>query len=128
MTAKDIYAVIVDLALKHGASPTREACSRFIKSGLKSVSEPTKRLTIPKDWVARRFLEQNGKCKRCKNDVIYADATGDHVVPISQGGEHNIKNIVMLCPNCNSSKNDNSIIEESKKTGRMLSDIFPDED
>ena len=128
MDSKEIFQEIVNMALKHGASPVRDACDKFIRSGIKSVSEPTKRRSIRREWVYDAFFSQRGRCKRCKEPMILDEATGDHCVPLTNGGAHEKRNIVAVHGRCNSSKNDNSLLEESRKTGNMIDEIFPDED
>jgi len=57
---------------------------------------------ISKDeWIKLlRFYEN--KCLCCKRDDV--KLTLDHVIPLSKGGEHSIKNVQPLCQKCNSSK------------------------
>ena len=73
-----------------------------------------------------RNLQYN-QCKYCKcimND-IYPDpacATIDHVVAINNGGAHSIKNIVIACSRCNSSKGDTLVEIWLAQQGYVLED------
>lgn len=45
---------------------------------------------------------------RAKNECAYCGGHAnevDHVIPVSQGGSHNITNLVACCTNCNRQKN-----------------------
>lgn len=48
-------------------------------------------------------------CSYC--GVFGVKLTRDHVIPLNRGGEHNIKNIVPACLQCNSSKGDKTVAE-----------------
>ena len=46
--------------------------------------------------------EYEGRCAYCSTKVIYLEM--DHIIPLSQGGQHTKSNIVPACFNCNRSK------------------------
>jgi len=57
----------------------------------------------PPDWGHRRkaILEYQGqKCARCKTDVSEGDYNCHHYRPISEGGTHELHNLVVLCLPC----------------------------
>jgi hypothetical protein len=56
---------------------------------------PTKRLIYDRD---------GGMCAYCCKSISYTDATVDHVIPLSQGGESTWKNLVNCCCSCNQHK------------------------
>jgi 5-methylcytosine-specific restriction endonuclease McrA len=50
---------------------------------------------------------QNYKCVYCSSDLRTTDKHLDHIIPISKGGIHSIKNVQWVCKDCNLSKSDN---------------------
>ena len=50
------------------------------------------------------------KCSVCNIDIKYKDKTLDHIIPLSKGGLHSIKNAIILCRKCNSKKH-NKVLE-----------------
>lgn len=55
----------------------------------------------PGDWSDRRekVLERSGHvCNNCNRDDPPLEV--HHIVPISQGGSHQLSNLVALCPRC----------------------------
>lgn len=51
-------------------------------------------------------------CSYCDTRITWKASIGDHVVPISRGGEHVVSNLVPACRSCNSSKNNKLLYEE----------------
>ena len=62
------------------------------------------------DWqkVRRRVLNRDQwTCHYCGKKLFNSDATVDHLVPLSRGGERlDANNLVAACRSCNSSKKD----------------------
>jgi 5-methylcytosine-specific restriction endonuclease McrA len=56
--------------------------------------------------VIRSLFIKAKKCLVCFEDMEYADKTMDHILPLSKGGEHSIKNVMIICHRCNSKKKD----------------------
>lgn len=85
---------------------------------------------MPREWTWRRLCriealtEQKGRCKYCKAPLTAADATADHVHPISRRGRTTRENIVAACRHCNRTKGDmhearfGSLIYRSRAKGR----------
>lgn len=66
---------------------------RVVKSG-----------TVTPDQIAA-LHQQQGRCYYCKKPFNNRrNATIDHVIPLSKGGQHNISNIVLACWPCNNKK------------------------
>ena len=63
------------------------------------------------DWqkVRIRVLNRdNWTCNYCKKKLFNSDATVDHIVPLSRGGERlDSNNLVAACRSCNSAKKNN---------------------
>ncbi len=57
--------------------------------------QPTKRLIYDRD---------RGQCAYCGKSINIADATIDHVLPLSQGGSSSWDNLVNCCKVCNQRK------------------------
>jgi hypothetical protein len=88
---------------------------------------------IPTDKTERRnissedrmkLLVENPKCSICKNK----SAVIDHIVPHSKGGESTIRNSIVLCEQCNTSKRDYSIYKipcEILKRVNIIYNIIP---
>jgi 5-methylcytosine-specific restriction endonuclease McrA len=55
------------------------------------------------DDLTRQHEDQGGRCWWC-SEPLGDDATVDHVVPVSRGGQNTPENIVMSCISCNSRK------------------------
>ena len=53
------------------------------------------------------YEKQKGKCPICKEHFEIEEMEGDHITPWSEGGKTNIKNLQMLCKNCNRRKGKN---------------------
>lgn len=67
---------------------------RYIKLGRKR--PPLSRLNL--------LARDNFQCQYCARIVTYKEATIDHVVPRSQGGETSWTNVVVACHPCNRTK------------------------
>lgn len=52
------------------------------------------------------LIRDSYQCQYCKCKLEHKNLTLDHVLPISQGGKTNWKNIVACCMNCNQKKKD----------------------
>lgn len=50
------------------------------------------------------YTRDHGSCQYCGNKVARPDATYDHVVPRSQGGQTRWENVVICCTPCNQKK------------------------
>ena len=51
-----------------------------------------------------KFESLGCKCFYCKKPLAFSEATRDHYVPLTKGGNDSIDNIVPACANCNSHK------------------------
>lgn len=59
--------------------------------------------SLTKDVVRNLFIDQE-KCLICSKPMKFEDKTLDHVRPLSKGGTHSLKNVIVICYSCNSSK------------------------
>jgi len=60
-------------------------------------------------WWQNRI--QNAVCHYCQKSLRPAEATMDHIVPISQGGRSVAGNIAVACKPCNTAKRDRTAVE-----------------
>jgi hypothetical protein len=51
-----------------------------------------------KKWVSERI---DPKCLYCSGDLTIQNATTDHIIPISKGGNNSQVNLVVCCKDCN---------------------------
>ena len=119
-----IYQLLLEAAEKHGAVVVREACRRFLKEGVRAGVIPTPRKRIPRSWVLEALDRQGGLCKIGGEPLHVSDAVGDHALALVLGGRHNKWNIVAACGSHNSQKGGRSPMEQSKRSGRTLTEIL----
>ena len=75
----------------------------FVVIGLKYNGKNVKRRT---SGFAKEFLEENkkSKCIYCDVDLDKHNATADHIIPISDGGNNCQVNLVVCCKDCNTER------------------------
>ena len=70
-----------------------------------------------KDFALRRPTKKSlwhrdlGTCQYCSKRVTLSNATIDHVIPKSRGGDHTWENLVIACSKCNSKKGSRLLTE-----------------
>lgn len=52
------------------------------------------------------YENQKGICAKCGKHFEFEEMEGDHITPWSRGGKTNLKNLQMLCADCNRRKSD----------------------
>ena len=68
--------------------------------------------------VAYQYKAQKGHCYYCARKVG-SEYHVDHVIPLSRGGSNSPENIVIACPECNTSKQD-KLPHEWQRGGKLL--------
>lgn len=64
---------------------------------------PKVRLTFNKRGL---YTRDRGICSYCLNVLEYDEATNDHIIPTSKGGETTWENCTLACGECNNTKGD----------------------
>lgn len=104
---------------------TRECLRRYRKANPDKVREWTQTRTarktgrLPRGTVKRIGEAQKWKCAICRCGVKKGYHV-DHVKPLALGGEHQPKNIQLLCKPCNLRKNARDPIDYMQSLGRLL--------
>lgn len=75
----------------------------FVVVGLKYNGKNVKRRT---SGFAKEFLSDNKdvNCIYCETKLDYHNATADHIVPISEGGNNTQVNLIVCCKECNNER------------------------
>lgn len=78
--------------------------------GLKHNGKNVKRRT---SGYAKGFVEdnRNATCIYCDGKLTNSNATTDHIIPISDGGNNAQVNLTIVCANCNSDRGDEDFYE-----------------
>jgi len=130
MPSEIIYNYLVRAAEQHGIATVQHAVARFNRDKRKlygtgtEASEAAKRPFIKRSWVRRAWIKQGGCCARCGQALALKDAQGDHIQPWSVYQLHTARNIAALCRPCNSSKGNKTPMEESKASGRLITEML----
>jgi CRISPR/Cas system Type II protein with McrA/HNH and RuvC-like nuclease domain len=75
----------------------------FVVVGLKYNGKNVRRRTA---GFAKEFIEhnKNASCVYCDNKLTVHNATADHIIPISDGGNNCQVNLVVCCKECNTER------------------------
>ena len=75
----------------------------FVVVGLKYNGKNVKRRT---NGYAKEFLIENGEasCLYCETKLNNENATADHIIPISEGGNNTQVNLIVCCKDCNNER------------------------
>jgi 5-methylcytosine-specific restriction endonuclease McrA len=60
------------------------------------------------------YARDRGICSLCHLHVKRADASRDHIIPVSKGGEESYRNVVLAHIACNSSKKDRTVTQQMR--------------
>jgi len=125
-----IYEYLVAECALVGEHAIHGAYKKFKKAPYGQINQDS-RPPIPKAWIKKAWIRQNGKCNICKEPIALEEAAGDHIIPWSKGGQHKERNIAAVHDakfgneTCNQQKAARGLIEESKRTGMLLVDTIP---
>jgi 5-methylcytosine-specific restriction endonuclease McrA len=80
-----------------------KSLQNFVVVGLKYSGKNVKRRT---SGYAKTFIDthEDSKCLYCDVDLNHDNATADHIIPISSGGNNTQVNLIVCCNDCNSER------------------------
>lgn len=76
--------------------------------------------TLSKNIDSILMALQRGKCACCKCDMTKTGSHRDHVKPLAIGGNNEDRNIQLLCPKCNHSKQAKNPVDFMQERGYLL--------
>jgi|JFJP01.1.fsa_nt_gi 5-methylcytosine-specific restriction endonuclease McrA len=69
------------------------------------MADKTPRINIPPEVRKYVFDRNNYQCQSCyKIDLTAKNLQVDHIIPLAQGGSHDVSNLQTLCAKCNRAK------------------------
>ncbi|HQR22811.1 MAG TPA: HNH endonuclease signature motif containing protein [Burkholderiaceae bacterium] len=75
---------------------------------------------VSPDVAERLFKLQRGRCAACRVRFVRKQLELDHVVPLAVGGEHDDRNLQLLCMPCNRSKGTKAPEQFMRERGMLL--------
>lgn len=81
----------------------------FVVVGLKWGGKNVRRRT---SGFAKEFIQKNKgtKCPYCGKKLNMKNATADHIIPISKGGNNSQINLIVSCFDCNNERGDTEFV------------------
>ena len=119
MIDQGLLSLLRTQAALHGMKAVCDTCNAFLKEKVidREGYEIERKKKIPRPWVLQALDKQRGKCPRCPEPLTVEDVTGDHIIPVAQGGKHHRGNICATHRSCNSAKGSRSLAEDAKYSG-----------
>lgn len=95
--------------------------NNFVVVGLKYSGRNVKRRT---SGYAKTFIDKHNesKCLYCESKLSHENATADHIIPISNGGNNTQVNLIVCCNDCNSERGNTEFKEFLKKKNKNYKD------
>lgn len=93
----------------------------FVVVGLKYNGKNVKRRT---SGFAKEFVSsnRNAKCIYCNTKLTPVNATTDHIIPISNGGNNSQVNLIVCCERCNTERGNKSFYQFLKVKNKRFVD------
>jgi hypothetical protein len=94
----------------------------FVVIGLKYSGKNVKRRT---NGYAKEFIKKhhNATCLYCEVKLNEENATTDHIIPISMGGNNTQVNLIVCCKSCNSERGNIEFRKYLSAKNKMYRDI-----
>lgn len=98
----------------------------FVVVGLKYNGKNVKRRT---SGYAKEFISENKNsiCIYCDSKLTHSNATTDHIIPISEGGNNCQVNLIVCCKDCNNERGNMefvSYLKIKKPDFRKVKQVF----
>jgi hypothetical protein len=97
---QEVHALIVERTLKEDARIARASAA----AKRAALQAPARRAPIPSDVRSAVWQRDAGRCVECGSSE---NLEFDHVIPVSMGGAHTVRNLQLLCASCNAAKGGN---------------------
>lgn len=99
-----------------------KSIKNLVVVGLKYSGKNVKRRTsgYAKDFINNH---QNATCLYCGTKLDYNNATADHIIPISNGGNNTQVNLIVCCKTCNGERGNIEFRTYLSKKNRKYKDI-----
>jgi hypothetical protein len=95
-----VRALIIERGLKEGARLARAAAT----AERTALPVDPRRTPIPPDIRSEVWRRDGGRCVNCGST---GNLEFDHLIPVSMGGAHTVRNLQLLCVGCNAAKGGN---------------------
>jgi hypothetical protein len=91
-----------------------KSLKNFVVIGLKWNGKNVKRRTT---GFAKEYIKKNRgiKCVYCECDITEDNATTDHIIPISKGGNNSQVNLMICCFDCNNERGNDEFKQYLRK-------------
>jgi hypothetical protein len=97
-----VRALIIEQHLKEQARLSRAAAT----AERSALPVDPRRAPIPPDIRSEVWKRDGGRCVNCGSN---GNLEFDHVIPVSMGGAHTVRNLQLLCVSCNVAKGGNLV-------------------
>jgi 5-methylcytosine-specific restriction endonuclease McrA len=102
------------------ANPEKERAINRLKSSMRRAMQRNASGKVSIDIADRLMTLQQGKCTVCRCDLRLSGYHLDHRIPLALGGAHEDRNIELLCPTCNTSKQAKHPVDFMQSRGFLL--------
>lgn len=91
------------------ANPEKHRNARALRRARKLAAPVVERVAL-----SVVYARDKGICSLCHERVPRAEASIDHIIPLTKGGEHSYRNVALAHLRCNSSKHNNVVTQQMR--------------